>query len=666
MSPDRGILELVKNAYDADAARCVVELDHVTRPGGTVRVRDTGDGMTRVQIEDGWMVLGASEKAALGTTRKGRVPAGNKGLGRLAALRMGRKAVLKTRPRRKNERGTEYRVELPWNEFDSAKLVKDVSVALDAYPTSEKPGTLIEVQQMRSQLGRNDVKRLARGLILLSDPFDGSTNGFDIKLVSPEFPDLEKRVETGYLSEAEFHLVATVDDQGRASAIATDYKGNVLYQGEHEDIRRSSSSPYDLPKAQFDLWVFVLDRKTFATRPTSIKEVKEWLQSFGGVYLYAGDIRISPYGDPGDDWLGMNLLRAARPYLRPSTRTAIGRVRLESLEGELRQKTDREGLVENEAFGMLKEFGADSLEWLARMRLHEREAQRAREKEAAKSAAEKKAASVEEAIESLPADGQLAVRSAFYNFRDATDRERAALEREVQLYRTLSTIGIVAATFAHESRQPIDVILRSARTVRTRTRKLLNGSYEKYIAKPLERIITQGGVLGSFGGVALRLSRQSGRRAQRVELHPLIRDLASTLAPLLDERSTTLSLDLLAGQPYLRASPAAFESVLTNLIVNSLRALEGRRGRKIIVRTEALDTPRPSIQISVLDSGPGISGINTRDIWLPGETTADEGTGYGLTIVRDTVRELGGDVDVSPQGDLGGATFTIDIPVLGY
>ena len=61
-SPDQGILELVKNAYDADARVCSIELSDTDRSGGTVTVTDDGDGMTAAEIRDGWLVLGRSRK----------------------------------------------------------------------------------------------------------------------------------------------------------------------------------------------------------------------------------------------------------------------------------------------------------------------------------------------------------------------------------------------------------------------------------------------------------------------------------------------------------------------------------------------------------------------------------------------------------------------------
>jgi len=130
------------------------------------------------------------------------------------------------------------------------------------------------------------------------------------------------------------------------------------------------------------------------------------------------------------------------------------------------------------------------------------------------------------------------------------------------------------------------------------------------------------------------------------------------------ERKVEVTPDLARGNPYLRGSEAAFESVLTNLIVNSLKAFESvpPGPRMIAVSTELAGE---SVILRVADNGPGIQGISIRNIWLPGETTYPNGTGLGLTIVHDSVRDLGGNVDVLAKGALGGAEFIVELPILG-
>jgi C4-dicarboxylate-specific signal transduction histidine kinase len=84
--------------------------------------------------------------------------------------------------------------------------------------------------------------------------------------------------------------------------------------------------------------------------------------------------------------------------------------------------------------------------------------------------------------------------------------------------------------------------------------------------------------------------------------------------------------------------------------------------RRIAIHTE---NSNGTLRMKFHDNGPGIEGITTEDVWLPGETTRPNGTGLGLAIVHDTVTDLGGSVTAIAHGDLGGATFSIDLPVLG-
>ncbi|MHC4180437.1 MAG: ATP-binding protein, partial [Planctomycetota bacterium] len=299
-NPDHGLLELVKNAYDADARRCSIELIDTNEPGGEVRISDDGDGMDEAQIVDDWLILGSSRKSIDKPTRLGRLPVGSKGLGRLAALRLGTTCCLTTRPRR--QRSAEYRLDIDWQKFENARTVEEVE--LDIQRTRrvarKSAGTEIRLSGLRTRVARMDVTRLARGILLLADPFKDSPTGFNPQLKAPEFKDLEALVRKRYFDDAEFHLVAELDDQGRAKAAVKDYRGQTLFEGGHVDLCGKAAEPlYECPAARFDLWAFILDKKTFGSRSTTVGEVQQWLGHFGGVHLYVRDVRVAPYGDPG-------------------------------------------------------------------------------------------------------------------------------------------------------------------------------------------------------------------------------------------------------------------------------------------------------------------------------------------------------------------------------
>jgi C4-dicarboxylate-specific signal transduction histidine kinase len=154
------------------------------------------------------------------------------------------------------------------------------------------------------------------------------------------------------------------------------------------------------------------------------------------------------------------------------------------------------------------------------------------------------------------------------------------------------------------------------------------------------------------------------RRSGRVEIHNIIYSIVEKFKPFLDSRGVIVNLDLIPQKPFLRGSEAAIESVFANFINNSLIWFEGikREKRTILIRTRIEGN---IIIVSFLDNGPGIEGIKKQDIWLPGQTTRPNGTGLGLTIVRDAVKDLGGNVDVKEHGELGGAEFIIELPFIG-
>jgi signal transduction histidine kinase len=662
---DQGILELVKNAYDADARRCEVKLERVGRRGGTIVVRDDGNGMTAQQILDGWLVIGRSGKSSRARTRLGRVPAGNKGLGRLAALRLGRVANVTTWPSDDKER--EHSLTIEWDAFESVKLVEDVNLDIETSirPNDMTSGTEVRIERLREPIGRMDVKRLARSLILLADPFGDDPSGFEPTLDTPEFADLERLVSRRYFSDAEFHLTATVDRKGRASAEVTDWRGEVLYQADHEDVaEKRSGHPYRCPSAQFDLFVFILSQKVFRLRNVSLAEVREWLDHFGGVHLYINGLRVAPYGNPGNDWLDMNRSRVRSPEERPGTNTSIGRIQVQDLEDRLVQKTDRSGIIEGESFQELRAFASDALEWMARRRLDTAEARRRRDRQNASSGTERQRDRLASEISDQAANPTRAL-DLLQQYDRARDREAQGLRREVQLYRTLATAGITAATVAHETEgNPFKIISSAVASLETRAKKAMGDAYGERIARPIDAIKRALSSLAALSTATLRLVDHEKRRAGRVDVHKVIEDLLETYEPFLAGRDVKARTQYDPSAPFLRGSEAAVESILTNLLNNSLAMFEmaDSPSREILISTEVVND---SVRISYADNGPGISGLSMRSIWLPGETTRPNGTGLGLTIVRDTVADLAGTVDAKAQGRLGGAEFEVELPIMG-
>lgn len=662
---DQSILELIKNSYDADATHCTVELMDTAKPGGTVVVTDDGIGMSEDNIKDSWLVLGKSHKNSLQTTALGRTPSGSKGLGRLAALRMGRSVRLEST--QKSEKLSNI-LEVDWDKFDIANTVEDVELRIEKKHLPRAFGTRTELKGLRSEIRSEELKKLARVILLLTDPFQDATSGFNVTLKAPEFDQIEKLLKRKYFDSCEYHLSASIGADGKASAKILDWQGQSLHSGGHDDIRNTKSAPpFRSPSCKFDLWAFLLKKESFSSdKNVNLADVKDWLRHFGGVHIYQDGVRVSPYGGPGDDWLGINLIRTSNPEERPSTNTAIGRISLSNKGAyTLTQKTDRSGFIIDDTFEELKMFAVEAMEWMAKWRLAQAEKRRQFERNIAPVAASKEKSKMSDLISEAPQRIRSKMSAAFDQYAKQRDREADNLKKEIQLYRTLSTAGITAATFAHESHgNPLKAIELSTTAIEMRLRQFIPEDRKSTIFALFAKIRKALDALSTLSTATLSLIRVNKRRVGKVEINKVILQVEQMMRPFYEARHTSLTLDLCQSNPFLRCSEAAIESILTNLLNNALDAFRRSGGNvhRIDISTSANHSHCTMI---VSDSGPGISQQNIDEIWLPGVSSNPDGTGLGLTIVKDTVKDLGGKIEVLANGQLGGAEFTIMLPILG-
>ncbi|WP_434591738.1 ATP-binding protein [Streptomyces sp. A5-4] len=656
--PDLGVIELVRNAYDADATKSIVQLHNATQPGGTLVVEDDGDGMTAEDIREGFLLIGRSSKSgAPDSSRSNRRRIGEKGLGRLAALRLGRRVELLSRPR--GEPGVEHKLVIDWSDYDSVRSVEEVELAIVSQPTSKAPGTSLTVHQLRQGFDKEQMERLARAMRLLTGFFDDEDTGFTATLIAPQFDQVSDAVNRSFFNEYEYKLEADLDEQGYASTVLYDWKGRVITRGEHIDVapdsRGSRLQPplrYQAPAASFELWMFLLDKRSFERRASKVKfaELRPWLRVVGGVHLFHRGLRVHPYGDQGFDWLDLNLLRARNPQLRPSTNNSIGRVSVDDPDGLLIPKTDRMGFQENAAFIELREFSRSATEWAARERKRIREGERlgmtppVRHAEPApiddRREAPRASAGGRGALETASQPELLTLSPSLPVQRQETSLP--TIRREHLLYRSLATAGILTVAFAHETAAESDV--------------------------------GEAG-LGAVGlaGIARRAARSDSFRVEVLDLNEVVKHALSAVRPQLERRGIALNEEFWDESIPVAGSVSDLEAIVFNLAANAMSSF-ARAGdllgeRAVVVRTRVADG---HAVVHFSDSGPGIVDVDFVEMWRPGVTGGgSESAGLGLTIVRDAVADMCGTRSVVEEGalsadaygELGGASFHIRLPM---
>ncbi|MFF4771893.1 ATP-binding protein [Microtetraspora fusca] len=687
---DLGIMELVRNAYDADASACRIQLSNATNPGGTLIVSDTGEGMTADQLASDFLLIGRSGKTSAIRSRNGRRKVGEKGLGRLAALRLGTNVAVRTRSA--SQPGLEHTLEIDWTRIDASEAVEDVPLSIETAPTQEKPGTTVTITGFRHGLGEREAERLARSLLLLTGPF-AEDSAFRVSCDAPEFTVLSEIINSPLLEWFEYRLVATLDENGKISASLYNWRNEEEFKGDHNAVARQRSGRktgdvpmmFAAPPATFEMWMFNLNpgaSKEPRLAQQNTEAIRKWLKQVGGVHLYHRGLRVQPYGDIGNDWLGINLRRAASPEKRPSTNTSVGRVRVDDPDDLLRPKTDRSGFVDTVAFLDLQEFAKRALDWAAEQRLEQREQKRVGSAAKARDRvklAETKFQNLIDAItpsdrDVLPLDvGDTAVLESFTAGATevfATQQEEIqALREDLLLYRSLATVGTSTAVFAHEALKPAARIINEVKTVSRRVKKRVPlAEYTREFQDSVETSLSSAKTLETFAKLPLSLLEKSKREISDIEIDTACRSIVQLFVRYLDERSIKVTFDLGAPGYTVHTTIADIESILSNLLANAAHAFTradappGERVIRVRTRLEERDESQ-GITICVDDSGPGIQGIPLSAIWLPGKSTRDNGTGLGLTIVRDIVGDLKGQQEARAKGELGGARIMVWLPV---
>ena len=360
-----GLIELVKNSYDADATNVDVTLQGLTNPEDTVIiVHDNGIGMSLEDLTGKWFSPATSHKeqakARNQRTKLGRLPIGEKGVGRFAAHKLGRRLTLVTR----KEDQPEIVVSVDWDEFDSAELFLDgvtmrVEMREPELYTGNSTGTRMEMAIARSSWNLKLVKKVHRALRRLQSPFKRHRDRkFCVGFRCPEHPELENIDPVEFLERSHYNIKVRVSKSG----IAT-----YTYSCAHPEVdsreieNKESLVPLALSELSgnkpacgpFAFELYVWQRSVKHMKQSGISPAE--LNAMCGVSIYRDGLRVYPYGEPGNDWLYLDQERIQSPSEKLGNNQVVGLVYIDQGRNlELRDKTNREGLIENDAFNDLR------------------------------------------------------------------------------------------------------------------------------------------------------------------------------------------------------------------------------------------------------------------------------------------------------------------------
>ncbi|MFE5215983.1 MULTISPECIES: sensor histidine kinase [unclassified Streptomyces] len=689
-----GLVELVKNAYDADATEVTVELLHLAdQATALVVVEDDGSGMTLDDLVGKWLSPAVDhkerKKQRSERTLRGRLPIGEKGVGRFAVHHLGRRLRLVTRAPDCDE----ICLDVDWDKFDATDTFLD-GLRLTAVERSPEvfvggsTGTRLEISSSRGSWNEKLVRKVHRTLKRLQNPV-GEVADFRVELVCPDYPELQDVDPTDILDRAHYEFRALVDADGgcdyeytcRHPAVASRTRSGteslLALSGDELTGRAPDCGPF---------WVnlYVWDRSSNFLQKNGVS--RRELDAHCGVSLFRDGLRVLPYGEPGNDWLFLDQERIQAPAERIGNNQVIGLVLVDQTTNlRLRDKTNREGLIENQAFQDLRTLVRSVVRLFTSHWRRDRPAERTRQRPVTAADGIRTAKALASAIEKTARDDvpvrwsptpppphsvvtgnadpdpaatltQRQALSELVNELDGVSADLQEQQRRRDIMRQLAATGLAAERVVHEFGRQVRAAMTHLQQLEgitrgdDKTRDMLRA-----VAVSLRTLRNEFRVLAPY---------ESAGRADRVR-STSVAD-AVRLALLLNQHnlaSEGIDVSVEGDDFQVRSRPAAVVQILDNLVHNASywAAVDQAASGRIVVHLRPADR-----QVLVVDSGPGVHPEIANRLFQPFSSLKLGGTGLGLFISAELARSLGCTLRLTNQpeqpDELGGAAFVLEFP----
>lgn len=225
----------------------------------------------------------------------------------------------------------------------------------------------------------------------------------------------------------------------------------------------------------------------------------------------------------------------------------------------------------------------------------------------------------------------------------------------------------VARRIAHEIKNPLTPIQLSAQRLlhflerRDLSPSPASGDFEltKLVQECSRLIEREVSTLASLVNEFSQFVRFPSAKLAFASANAIVQEAIEVFSGRLD--GITLKAALAENLPKVRADSALLRSVVVNLIDNAAEAVEDSPSREITVSTKGL-AEAEAVQISISDTGHGISPEDKDKLFLPHFSTKERGTGLGLAIAARIITEHGGSIRVEDNSPVG-SRFVIELPV---
>jgi signal transduction histidine kinase len=683
------VIELIKNAYDADANNVELKFIDLKNPEkAKIIIKDNGHGMDYKTVVNKWMVPATGDKLSRRNSPGGRYMQGRKGIGRFATSILGNTLFMETT----EESGITTMVLIDWSIFSAKKYLDEIKILVESSNTAKNPGTelTIETHEKASEWTENEMKVLIKELRKLVSPIGGKEKfhiGVEFSNTGIEnYDNTKKKIEPFPMLELfDYRLSGRIDKDGNAFLI---YENQV-----EKNIPKEEVSIHIIPDngklcGPFELDFRVFDREVDAIEnlinrglkdPDTGKylgkvETRQLLNELCGVSIYLNDFRIRPYGEPGYDWLQLDKERVQNPSLRIGSNQIAGFITIADEEiSHLEEKSARDGLKENIYYKGLVDIAKKCLAQLEERRFDFRK----------KTGRGRKAVKIEQELNAL-FDFDTLRNSIKRELRKskvspltltkvdniiATTEKRKSdtlqqIKDTVAIYQGQVTLGKIIMVIMHEGRKPLKYLKEQS----PRIERWINELQKEYNTHLLEKIIDRLDdtrkesllLIDLFNRLDPLAVRKRGK-SENINIYNVVKRAEELFKSELLEKKIKFTNEV-PPEVTFWGWEQDFHIALTNLIDNSLYWLPMSGDKKEMQITISSQYEDKTVIIDYRDNGPGIAKKYIEDglIFEPGFSAKPGGTGLGLAIAGETIERNNGVLRAlyNPEG----AYFRIELP----
>ena len=710
--PEAALIELVKNAYDADSPAVRISIAPRGVPGpdgatGRIQVVDLGHGMSRDDVLDKWLEPATTNKLERRNSPGGRRMLGAKGVGRFASARLGQRLILVSTALQPEGGRQTSEVNVDWQAFERSKYLDEVDIEVTSADADEShpTGVTLDIRDLRDAWSRAQLELLVRELRRLVSPRDATEsdfkifldlsaftqerNGFDgPSIVSGAFASLghaDERGDSESIDPSEihpftmgavfhYHVEGQFDEEGAFTGVFLNQRGDG--QAQTVSIAASSLSEDEGPCGRVKVKLNIYDRDGEALVQLFEKlvlgavgrlDARRILDENIGVGIYRAGFRIRPYGDAETDWLGLERRRVQDPSKKVGLNQVWGVVDIES-EGTsgLVERSSREGLEHNPPFGRLARLVIALMLRVEALRYEFREKSGLSRRTPGDTQDVNTKADLQStfrAIAKLPLAQRGPVEQALKQDMSALKTAIADLETYQQALASQSALGLVMSQVLHDGR-------RFLGDIATRSKALVDGAprlhevstfgehFRATFPKNAQSISESAASLGKLFRALDPISGRRRGRPKTFNVHAVVNRCLELNADAIHDANIHVDLVDIADAPMVIAYEADLMAALLNIIDNAIHWLSTSLALRRVMRIST-EWSAAHVRISIANNGPEIGEQFTQRLFNPGFTLKADGSGLGLAIAREAMRSSKG--DVAFDADSSDTTFVIEL-----